>query len=86
MSSDFVIVKKEEANKKTESKSPADLVEKWFSLVKNLSPQTVARIKEQVQHKLETGVGEHLFSKMPSEYKLDCQFKHFNARGSFVFA
>jgi hypothetical protein len=76
MASDFVIVKKEQANKKAEEKSPAELVENWFSFVKNVSPQTTARLKEQIQHKLETGAGEHLFSKMPAEYKLDCQFKH----------
>jgi hypothetical protein len=76
MASGFVIVKKEQANKKAEEKSPAELLENWFSFVKHISPQTTAKLRKQIQHKLETNVGEHLFAKMPPEHKLDCQFKH----------
>ena len=76
MSSDFIIVTGEKKKPEPKDNSPKSLVENWFSFVKNVSPQTVARLKKQILNKLETGVGEHLFSKMPAEYKTDCQFNH----------
>jgi hypothetical protein len=76
MPSDFIIVTGEKKKAEPEDNSPKSLVEKWFSFVKNVSPQTVAKLTEQIQRKLETGVGQDLFSKISPKYKSDVQFKH----------
>jgi hypothetical protein len=78
MSSDFIIVTGEKKKPEPKDNSPKGLVEKWFSFssVKNVSPKTVARLKVQVQNKLEAGVGQHLFSKISPKYKFDLQLKH----------
>jgi hypothetical protein len=76
MASEFVIIKKEKADKKSETKSASELLGNWFSLIKNVPPQTVAKVKEEVRHKLESGFGRHIFEKMQPEYRLDSQFKY----------
>jgi hypothetical protein len=76
MSSDFIIVTGEKKKPEPKDNSPKGLVEKWFSLMTDVSPQTVKKLKEQVLNKLETGVGQNLFSKMPSEYKFDAHLKY----------
>ncbi len=48
--------------------SPAGLAHEWFAAVRGVSPETVARLRERVQRKLETGTCRHLLPKMPAEY------------------
>src|ERR1035441_7727322 len=76
MSSDFIIVTGDKKKAEPEDNSPAKIVEKWFSSVKNVSSQTLVKIKELVRRKLETGACKHLLPKMPPQdllwYELQC--------------
>lgn len=65
MSSDFFIVSRPaEVPRDT---SPAALVQEWFSSVRGVAPETTARLREQVQRKLETAACRHLLPKMSAE-------------------
>ena len=66
MSSNFVIIPRrpEAAPKDT---APAALAQDWFDSVRGIAPETVARLREQVQSKLETGACRHLLPNMPAE-------------------
>jgi hypothetical protein len=66
MSSDFTIVPRPAAAPK--DNSPAALARGWFDSVRGIAPETVARLRELVQRKLETGACRHLLPKMPAEY------------------
>jgi len=66
MASDFIILPRPAAAPK--DTSPAGLAREWFASVRGVSLETVARLQEQVQRKLETGAGRHLLPKMPEEY------------------
>lgn len=66
MFSDFVILPRPMAAPK--DSSPAGLAREWFASVRGITPETAARLREQVQHRLETGACRHLLPKMPAEY------------------
>jgi hypothetical protein len=67
MSSDFVIVpRRPEAAPK--DISPGALAREWFASVHGIALETVARLREQVQRKLESGACRHLLPKMPADY------------------
>jgi hypothetical protein len=66
MSSDFIIVPKMPVE--TKDTSPAELARGWFDPIRSITPDTLARLREQVQHKLETKECRHSLPKMPSEY------------------
>jgi hypothetical protein len=67
MSSDFILVQRRpEATPK--DTSAAALAQEWFASVRGVAPETVARLREQVQLKLETGACRHLLTKMPAEH------------------
>jgi hypothetical protein len=66
MSSDFTIVSRPKLAPK--DTSPAALAQEWFASVQGVAPETVARLRQQVQRKLETGASRHLLPKMPVEY------------------
>jgi hypothetical protein len=75
MSSDFTIITGEKKKAEPEDNSPAKLVEKWFSSVKNVSPKTIVKIKELVRHKLEAGACRHLLPKLPPQYQLGSELQ-----------
>ena len=66
MSSDFIIVPKIPVEPK--DTSPAALAREWFDSIRSISPDTLARLREQVQQKLETKACRHLLPKMPTEH------------------
>lgn len=66
MSSDFIIVPRPEVAPK--DTSPAALARGWFASIRGIAPETAVRLREQVQHKLETGACRHLLPKMPAEH------------------
>ena len=66
MSSDFIIVPRPPAAPK--DTSPAGLAHEWFASVRGIAPETAARLREQVQRKLESGACCHLLPKMPAEH------------------
>ncbi|MGZ4972388.1 MAG: hypothetical protein ACXWDN_06470 [Limisphaerales bacterium] len=66
MSSDFIIVPRPAAVPK--DTAPAALAREWFASVCGIAPETVVRLRAEVQQKLETGACRHLLPKMPAEY------------------
>jgi len=66
MSSDFIIVPRPATAPK--DTSPAALAREWFASVRGIAPETAARLREEVQRKLEIGACRHLLPKMPAEY------------------
>ncbi len=73
MSSDFIIVPRPAAAPK--DTSPAALALEWFAAVGGIAPETAARLREQVQQKLETGACRHLLPKMPPEHLPGCELQ-----------
>ncbi|MGD0536027.1 MAG: hypothetical protein ABSC03_00140 [Verrucomicrobiota bacterium] len=67
MSSDFIIIPRGPRAARKET-SPAALAQEWFASVRGVKPETVARLREQVQRELETGACRHLLPKMPAEH------------------
>jgi hypothetical protein len=66
MSSDFIILPRPAPAPK--DTSPAGLAREWFASVRGVPPETVSRLRELVQRKLETGACRHLLPKMPEEH------------------
>ena len=71
--SDFIIVPKKPV--KPKDTSPGALARGWFDSIQITSPNTLARLREQVQHKLETKACRHLLPKMASEHLADAELQ-----------
>jgi hypothetical protein len=66
MSPDFIMVPRPKAAPK--DTSPAALAQEWFASVRGVAPGTVARLRAEVQRKLEVGACRQLLPKMPAEH------------------
>jgi len=73
MSSDFTIIPRPAAAPK--DTSPAALACEWFASVRGVAPETAARLREEVQRRLETGACRHLLPKMPANYLPGCELQ-----------
>ena len=66
MSSDFITVPRPKTAPK--GTSPAALAQEWFASARGIAPDTVARLRGEVQRRLEAGACKHLLPKMPTEH------------------
>jgi hypothetical protein len=69
----FIIVPKIPVEPK--DTSPAALARGWFDSIQSISPDTLSRLREQVQRKLETKACRHLLPKMPAEYLVGAELQ-----------
>jgi hypothetical protein len=66
MSLDFIIIPRGPEPAPADT-SPSALAKKWFASVHGIAPETAERLREQVQHKLETGACRNLLPKWPEK-------------------
>ena len=55
--------------------SPAAALQGWFGSIQGVSPETLARLREQVQKKMEAGVCRHLLPKVSAKHLIGVELQ-----------